>query len=92
MNLGAILDSIGEQVETFVFSIMQNNGIPASLMDKVLDGVQNHVRAIKAEEYAAELMRVQAEQDAPKTEEKTGTVEDLKKEMKENGSVCCSDE
>lgn len=88
MNLGAILDNIQSELENYVLQIMQQNGLPPSLMEKCIEGVQSNIRRLKAEEYAEELANALAVTNEPVTEEKTGTVEDLKKELKENGSVC----
>lgn len=82
MILGAMLDNVQEQVTVFVNNLMNQNGIPASLMDKVLDGVQSDIRRIKSQEYANELVSMEMKASQPVTETKTGTVEDLKEELK----------
>lgn len=75
MNIGALLDFVAGELDAKVVGYMQEFAIPASLMDKVLDGIQSHVRQIKAEEYAQELTEmtlnaaVQAEQNAETTKQ-----------------------
>lgn len=92
MNLGAILDNVQSELENYVLQMMQRNGLPPSLMEKCIEGVQSNIRRLKAEEYAEELASALAQTNEPVTEEKSGTVEDLKKELKENGSICGTEE
>ncbi|SHJ87808.1 hypothetical protein [Hespellia stercorisuis] len=58
MNVGALLDYVEGELDAQVVGYMQEYAIPASLMDKVLDGIQSHVRQIKSEEYAQELTQM----------------------------------
>lgn len=92
MNLGAIMDHVAGIVDEHVLAVMQEYGMPPSLMDKVLDKVQSHMRQMKSEEYADELARLQLSQpkqatennqDGPVETEHTGTVEEFKEEFKD---------
>lgn len=58
MNIGALLDYVAGELDAQVIGHMQEYAIPASLMDKVLDRVQSHVRQVKSEEYAQELTQM----------------------------------
>ena len=53
--LGAILDTYTEKIRNAVFTIMYQNGIPASLMDYMLCMVLSETRELKAEEYAIRI-------------------------------------
>lgn len=88
MNLGAILDNVQSELENYVLQVMQQNGLPPSLMEKCIEGVQSNIRRLKAEEYAEELASALSQSNEPVTEQKTGTVEDLKRELEENGGIC----
>ena len=57
MNVGAILDNVAGELDAQVLAYMQEYAIPPSLMDKVLDRIQSHMRQMKSEEYAQELMK-----------------------------------
>lgn len=59
MNVGAILDNVAGELDAQVLAYMQEYAIPPSLMDKVLDRIQSHMRQMKSEEYAQELMKTQ---------------------------------
>lgn len=59
MDLGAILDQVKGELDAQVLRKMQEHSIPPSLMDKILDGIQSHVRQMKAEQYAEELMNME---------------------------------
>lgn len=71
-NLGLYLDDIEKEIKTFVTLEMERYQIPPSLMDKILNGVQSHVRQLKAEEYAADALRVETheggEEDAVRSD------------------------
>lgn len=62
MNVGAILDVVAGELDAQVLGYMQEYAIPPSLMDKVLDRIQSHMRQMKSEEYAAELKEMQLEE------------------------------
>ncbi len=53
--LGAILDKCTEKIRNTVFAIMNQYGIPASLMDYMLCMVLSETRELKAEEYAIRI-------------------------------------
>ena len=53
--LGAILDKCTENIRNTVFGVMNQCGIPASLMDYILCTVLTDVRDLKAKEYATQL-------------------------------------
>ena len=53
--LGAILDIYTEKIRDAVFTIMYQNGIPASLMDYMLCMVLSETRELKAKEYAIQI-------------------------------------
>lgn len=59
MNVGAILDFVAGELDAQVVGYMQEYAIPPSLMDKVLDRIQSHMRQMKSEEYAQELTSLQ---------------------------------
>lgn len=61
MNVGAILDFVAGELDAQVLGYMQEYAIPPSLMDKVLDRIQSHMRQMKSEEYAQELKALQLE-------------------------------
>lgn len=61
MNVGAILDFVAGELDSKVVAYMQEYAIPPSLMDKVLDRIQSHMRQMKSEEYAQELTQMQLE-------------------------------
>ncbi len=86
MNLGAILDNVQSEMENYVLQIMQRNGLPPSLMEKCIEGVQSNIRRLKAEEYAEELAKCQQQVEVT-TEEKPGTLDELKEELKQNEGV-----
>lgn len=84
MNVGAILDYVAGNLDAQVLKYMQEYAIPPSLMDKVLDRLQSHMRQMKAEEYAQELMQMQMEQAVAKeTQPKSGTEVDTVEGFKE---------
>ena len=70
MNVGAILDNVAGELDAQVLAYMQEYAIPPSLMDKVLDRIQSHMR----QEYAQELMKTQIDLAVANTEQ-TGTEE-----------------
>lgn len=74
MNVGAILDNVAGELDAQVLAYMQEYAIPPSLMDKVLDRIQSHMRQMKSEEYAQELMKTQIDLAVANTEQ-TGTEE-----------------
>ena len=80
--LGAILDAIQAEAENLIFGIMKKYGLPPSLMDRILDGVQLNLKQMKAEEYAEILNSI---------EKYDGTLEDLKNtglvEVEENETI-----
>lgn len=53
--LGAILDTYTEKIRNAVFTIMYQNGIPASLMDYMLCVVLSETRELKVKEYAIQI-------------------------------------
>ena len=53
--LGAILDKCTEKIRNTVFAIMNQYGIPASLMDYMLCMVLSETRELKAKEYAIQI-------------------------------------
>ena len=53
--LGAILDIYTEKIRDAVFTIMYQNGIPASLMDYMLCMVLSETRELKVKEYAIQI-------------------------------------
>lgn len=53
--LGAILDTYTEKIRDAVFTIMYQNGIPASLMDYMLCMVLSETRELKVKEYAIQI-------------------------------------
>lgn len=59
MNVGAILDNVAGELDAQILAYMQKYDIPPSLMDKVLDRLQSHMRQMKSEEYAQELIEAQ---------------------------------
>ena len=93
MNVGAILDFVAGELDAQVLSYMQEYAIPPSLMDKVLDRIQSHMRQMKSEEYAQELAAIQLQaafnagsgtgtagqepEPAPESGTETGTVEEF---------------
>ncbi len=79
MNLGAILDNVAGELDACTLALMQRYSIPPSLMDKVLDRIQSHMRQMKAEEYAEELTSIQLRGEQEETH--TGTVNEFKEEM-----------
>lgn len=97
MNVGAILDFVAGELDAQILSYMQEYAIPPSLMDKVLDRIQSHMRQMKSEEYAQELAAIQlqaavsagtgtagpAPEPAPEPESRTetGTVEEFVEKM-----------
>lgn len=89
MNVGAILDFVAGELDAQVLGFMQEYAIPPSLMDKVLDRIQSHMRQMKSEEYAQELTSLQLQiatssatvQES--TEKKQGTEIDTIEEFKE---------
>ena len=48
MNVGAILDNVAGELDAQVLAYMQEYAIPPSLMDKVLDRIQSHMRQMKS--------------------------------------------
>ena len=76
MDIGAILDQVKGELDAIVVEKMQVHQIPPSLMDKVLDGIQSHVREMKAEQYAEALVNAEInlkmmESEMNKSEEST---------------------
>lgn len=69
MNVGAILDFVAGELDAQVLGFMQEYAIPPSLMDKVLDRIQSHMRQMKSEEYAQELTNLQLQMAASGTEQ-----------------------
>lgn len=69
MNVGAILDFVAGKLDAQVLAYMQEYAIPPSLMDKVLDRIQSHMRQMKSEEYAEELTNVQLQMALSGTEQ-----------------------
>ena len=53
--LGTILDKNTETLRNVVFTLMKQNGIPASLMDYMLTSILAEVRDLKSKEYAGYL-------------------------------------
>lgn len=53
--LGVILDTYTEKIRDAVFTIMYQNGIPASLMDYMLCMVLSETRELKVKEYAIQV-------------------------------------
>lgn len=76
LPLGAILNSVRNKIERYIWAEMNNNQIPASLMDGILDGVQSNIRKAVAEEYALTMLRMQEEsirqEEKAEKEEKNG--------------------
>ena len=66
--LGAIMDEARQNIERVVFAEIQGKGIPASLMDMVLDGVQSTIRGMKANEYASAMSQSDVEEVQPEAE------------------------
>ena len=93
MNVGAILDNVAGELDAQVLAYMQEYAIPPSLMDKVLDRIQSHMRQMKSEEYAQELMKTQidlavantehtgTEEQQPKSGTEVDDIEDFKKKV-----------
>lgn len=92
MNVGAILDNVAGELDAQVLAYMQEYAIPPSLMDKVLDRIQSHMRQMKSEEYAQELMKTQidlavanaetgTEEQQPKSGTEVDTIEDFKEKV-----------
>ena len=90
MDIGAILDQVKGEMDAIVVEKMQTHQIPPSLMDKVLDGIQSHVREMKAEQYAEALVNAEinlkmmeqelaANQEEPETNQDTKPVSVTKK-------------
>lgn len=73
MDLGAILDQVKGELDAQVLRKMQEHSIPPSLMDKILDGIQSHVRQMKAEQYAEELMNLEISSKMVAKEAETAT-------------------
>lgn len=69
MNVGAILDFVAGELDAQVLGFMQEYAIPPSLMDKVLDRIQSHMRQMKSEEYAQELTNLQLQMAVSGTEQ-----------------------
>lgn len=87
MNLGAILDNVQSNLESYVLQIMQKNGLPPSLMEKCIEGVQSNIRRLKAEEYAEELAK-----ETPEIHKKTETIIPKKREeLNQNESLCSTE-
>ena len=63
--LGAIMDEARQNIERAVFAEIQGKGIPASLMDMILDGVQSTIRGMKANEYASAMSQNDVEEVQP---------------------------
>lgn len=74
MNVGAVLDYVAGELDAQVLAYMQEYAIPPSLMDKVLDRLQSHMRQMKSEEYSQELIQMQINQAVANTE-RAGTTE-----------------
>lgn len=68
MNVGAVLDYVAGELDAQVLAYMQEYAIPPSLMDKVLDRLQSHMRQMKSEEYSQELIQMQINQAVANTE------------------------
>lgn len=81
MNVGAILDHVAGQLDADVLKYMEEYAIPPSLMDKVLDRIQSHMRQMKSEEYAAEMLNAQLQMAALKETTETDTVEGFKEKV-----------
>lgn len=91
MNVGAVLDYVAGKLDAQVVAYMQEYAIPPSLMDKVLDRLQSHMRQMKAEEYAQEIVETQirqamdnaeqTEQAGPKTGTEVDSIEDFKEKV-----------
>ncbi len=75
-NLGFYLDDIEKEVKTFVTLEMERYQVPPSLMDKVLNGVQSHIRQLKAEEYAADVLRVETHEGGDEDAVRSNTGKD----------------
>lgn len=73
MDLGAILDQVKGELDAEVLRKMQEHSIPPSLMDKILDGIQSHIRQMKAEQYAEELMNLEIRSKMAAKEAETAT-------------------
>lgn len=76
MNVGAILDFVAGELDAHVLGYMQEYAIPPSLMDKVLDRIQSHMRQMKSEEYASELKEMQLAQAMGQQGSETATTEE----------------
>ena len=99
MNVGAILDNVAGELDAQVLAYMQEYAIPPSLMDKVLDRIQSHMRQMKSEEYAQELMKTQidlavanteqtgTEEQQPKSGTEVDDIEDFKKKVGIKGDI-----
>ena len=66
--LGVIMDEARQSIERAVFAEIQGKGIPASLMDMILDGVQSTVRGMKANEYASAMSQSDVEEVQPEVD------------------------
>lgn len=68
MDIGAILDKVKGELDAEVLKKMQQHQIPPSLMDKILDGIQSHIRQMKAEQYAETLVKAEINMQMLETE------------------------
>lgn len=68
MDIGAILDKVKGELDAEVLKKMQQHQIPSSLMDKILDGIQSHIRQMKAEQYAEALVKAEINTQMLETE------------------------
>lgn len=68
MDIGAILDKVKGELDAEVLKKMQQHQIPPSLMDKILDGIQSHIRQMKAEQYAEALVKAEINTQMLETE------------------------
>ena len=54
-SLGAMLDEAEQELEMYILQLMNRNGIPASLMEHILNSASIKIKDLKIKEYVREI-------------------------------------
>lgn len=54
-SLGVMLDEAEQELEVFILNLMNRKGIPASLMEHILNSASIKIKDLKIKEYVREM-------------------------------------
>lgn len=54
-SLGVMLDEAEQELETYILRLMNTKGIPASLMEHILNSAMLKIKDLKIKEYVREI-------------------------------------